>query len=156
MKSSQAAESYNNEFVDLQKQLFDISRQTFNGVSLFANFATDSSGVVDTSTREFKGDNTKDNTIEIFTSSEGSSGSKVSLYKVDCSQHRPSTANLTTAQTGASVTGTVFGLFRNSSATLSGSATEISLNSAVCRWVFRTGRANIVISAPQTGGGCPD
>ena len=38
MKSSQDAESYNNEFVDLQKQLFDISRQTFNGVSLFANF----------------------------------------------------------------------------------------------------------------------
>ena len=39
MKSSQDIESYNNEFVDLQKQLRDISTTTFNGVSLFADYA---------------------------------------------------------------------------------------------------------------------
>ena len=40
MKSSQDIESYNNEFVDLQKQLRDIAKTTFNGVSLFADHAT--------------------------------------------------------------------------------------------------------------------
>ena len=39
MKSSQDVESYNNEFRDLQKQLRDINKSTFNGVSLFADFA---------------------------------------------------------------------------------------------------------------------
>ena len=40
LKSSQDVESYNNEFRDLQKQILDISKSTFNGVSLFADFAT--------------------------------------------------------------------------------------------------------------------
>ena len=83
LKSSQDIESYNNEFVDLQKQLYDVSRSTFNGVSLFAAYATKADGSVDTSKQvEFKGDTSADNTIEIFTSSEGSTGTKVSLYKV--------------------------------------------------------------------------
>ena len=37
MKSDQDIESYNNEFHDLQLQLYQISQQTFNGASLFAN-----------------------------------------------------------------------------------------------------------------------
>ena len=37
MKSAQDIESYDNEFRDLQRQLFDISQMTFNGSSLFAN-----------------------------------------------------------------------------------------------------------------------
>ena len=82
MKSSQDIESYNNEFVDLQKQLRDISKSTFNGVSLFADYAgtkqeLDSSG----NKTKFKGDDTADNIIEIYTSSEGSSGTKISLYR---------------------------------------------------------------------------
>ena len=40
MKSNQDVESYNNEFRDLQMQLYQMSQQTFNGVSLFANFTT--------------------------------------------------------------------------------------------------------------------
>ena len=36
MKSSQDIESYNFEFRDLQRQLYDMSQMTFNGVSLFA------------------------------------------------------------------------------------------------------------------------
>ena len=82
MKSSQDVESYNNEFVDLQKQLRDISKSTFNGVSLFADYAgtkqeLDASG----NKTKFKGDDTADNIIEIYTSSEGSSGTKISLYR---------------------------------------------------------------------------
>ena len=45
MKSSQDVESYNNEFRDLQKQLRDISKSTFNGVSLFADFAGTKEGL---------------------------------------------------------------------------------------------------------------
>ena len=37
MKSDQDRASYNNEFKDLQAQLYSISQQAFNGVSLFAN-----------------------------------------------------------------------------------------------------------------------
>ena len=81
MKSSQDVQSYNNEFVDLQKQLRDVSAQTFNGVSLFADFATGSDGKVTGTQAEFRGNTSADNTIEIFTSSEGSSGTKISLYK---------------------------------------------------------------------------
>ena len=36
MKSDQDRASYNNEFKDLQAQLYDISKMKFNGVSLFA------------------------------------------------------------------------------------------------------------------------
>jgi len=41
MKSSQDIESYNLEFRDLQRQLYDMSQMTFNGASLFANYAND-------------------------------------------------------------------------------------------------------------------
>ena len=157
MKSSQDVESYNNEFVDLQKQMFDISNQTFNGVSLFANFATKADGSIDTSQQvEFKGNTSADNTIEIFTSSEGSSGSKVSLYKVGLlSALTIDAANLTTAKNGASgVTGTVFGLFRNSSAALGAGYAEISLNtSGLSMGVFEQAVANIAYLRAQTGGG---
>jgi flagellin len=43
MKSSLDQASYNDEFKDLQVQLHEMSKQTFNGVSLFAEFATDNS-----------------------------------------------------------------------------------------------------------------
>ena len=75
MKSAQDIASYDNEFRDLQVQLYQMSEQTFNGVSLFANFA------VDTSTESvFRNDSTN-NTISIHTSPDGSNGSKVSLHK---------------------------------------------------------------------------
>ena len=75
MKSSQDIASYDNEFRDLQVQLFQMSEQTFNGVSLFANFAIDG-----TTESVFRKDSTN-NTISIHTSPDGSSGSKVSLHK---------------------------------------------------------------------------
>ena len=46
MKSEQDRASYNNEFKDLQVQLYAISQQGFNGVSLFANHTTDANGVI--------------------------------------------------------------------------------------------------------------
>ena len=160
MKSSQDVASYNNEFVDLQKQLFDISKSTFNGVSLFANYATDSAGDVDTSTKaQFKGSNTADNTIEIFTSSEGSTGTKVSLYKSALlSALTIDSANLNTAQEAVSGWGgtgtTVFGLFRDNSTALGTGYQEISLGTdGLSMGVFEQAVANIAYLRAQTGGG---
>jgi flagellin-like hook-associated protein FlgL len=76
MKSRQDRESYNNEFKDLQVQLYSISQQKFNGVSMFAQY---NSHV--TSEALFLGSALEDNTISIFTSTSGGSGPKVSVHK---------------------------------------------------------------------------
>jgi flagellin len=84
MKSAQDRASYNNEFKDLQVQLYNISQQTFNGVSLFANHKTDDDGTTSTTQILFNAENTNrsnDNTLTIFTSTEGSAGAKVSVFK---------------------------------------------------------------------------
>ena len=72
--------TYNNEFQELQVQLYDMSQQTFNGVSLFAEFA-DGGGdgvfhaIPTDASRGF------DNSVEIFVSADGSTGAKVSIGK---------------------------------------------------------------------------
>jgi flagellin len=84
MKGEQDRASYNNEFKDLQVQLYTISQQGFNGVSLFANHTSNSDGVNTATEVQFNGKDTLrslDNTLTIFTSTEGSGGSKVSVYK---------------------------------------------------------------------------
>jgi len=84
MKSEQDRASYNNEFKDLQVQLYNISQQGFNGVSLFANHTSNSDGVNTDTEVQFNAKDTDrelDNTLTIFTSTEGSGGSKVSVFK---------------------------------------------------------------------------
>lgn len=92
MKSDQDIASYNNEFKDLQLQLYSISQQKFNGVSLFANHslkegvdgAGTGTGNARTGEVRFNGkdqNTTFDHTISIHTSAEGSSGSKISIHK---------------------------------------------------------------------------
>ena len=80
MKGEQDISSYNNEFKDLQLQLFNISEMTFNGVSLFANYVTakGSTEVLFNAQNQNLG---RDNTISIFTSAQGASGSKISINK---------------------------------------------------------------------------
>jgi len=92
MKGAQDRASYNNEFKDLQVQLYNISQQSFNGVSLFANH-TYSDGVdntTGTSGNDWNGEalfnaaeqsSVTDHTMSIFTSTEGSGGAKVSIHK---------------------------------------------------------------------------
>jgi flagellin len=75
MKSAQDIASYDNEFRDLQVQIFQMSNQTFNGVSLFANFALDG-----TTESLFRTDSTN-NTISIHASADGSTGPIVSLHR---------------------------------------------------------------------------
>jgi len=85
MKSDQDRASYNNEFKDLQAQLYDISQMKFNGVSLFASWASKNDGTTSTTQEAvFGGDSDwtgTDNTLTIFTSAEGAAGSKVSVHK---------------------------------------------------------------------------
>jgi len=78
MKSTQDKASYNNEFKDLQAQLHSISQQKFNGVSLFAEF-TEKSGSTSGVFGAQNQDASLDKTMTIYTSAEGSAGSKVSL-----------------------------------------------------------------------------
>jgi flagellin-like hook-associated protein FlgL len=87
LKSDSDIASYNNEFKDLQVQLFQISQMDFNGSSLFANYSTNNEnpGVTDNSSYAVFGadkqDALYDHTLDIYTSSEGSEGTKVSIHK---------------------------------------------------------------------------
>jgi len=84
MKSAQDRASYDNEFKDLQVQLYDISQQKFNGVSMFANHSTDENDKVTGDELLFNAQNTtrlNDNTMTIYTSADGAAGSKVSVFK---------------------------------------------------------------------------
>lgn len=89
MKSDLDKASYNNEFHDLQSQLYDISQMKFNGVSLFARkndvspylkeawfLSSDSADWAYQLPRSFW-----DNTQTIYTSADGATGSKVSIHK---------------------------------------------------------------------------
>jgi flagellin len=80
MKSAMDRYSYNNEFKDLQIQLYSITNEAFNGVSLFANYVSQ-----DTAQEVlFNGMNQnrmRDHTISIHTSQNGSGGAKVSMHK---------------------------------------------------------------------------
>ena len=84
MKSEMDRFSYNNEFKDLQIQLYAITNEQFNGVSLFANHIYASA--VDKTSHEvlfngMKQSRTLDHTISIHTSQNGSGGAKVSIHK---------------------------------------------------------------------------
>ena len=84
MKSAQDRASYDNEFKDLQVQLYDISQQKFNGVSMFANHSTDENDKVTGDELLFNAQNTtrsNDNTMTIYTSADGAAGSQVSVFK---------------------------------------------------------------------------
>jgi len=91
MKSDQDRASYNNEFKDLQVQLYDISQMKFNGVSLFANHTREKSEFNTAATEGapsgealFNGASQEsylDHTLSIFTSADGAAGSKVSIHK---------------------------------------------------------------------------
>jgi flagellin len=84
MKNSRDRASYNNEFKDLQVQLYDISQMKFNGVSLFAMTSSNAVGEDSYQQATFGADNQsagQDNTLTVFTSTEGQGGTKVSVHR---------------------------------------------------------------------------
>jgi len=152
MKSSQDIASYDNEFTDLQKQMRDIAGTTFNGVSLFADFATDDAGKLTGTQTEFKDNEGADNTVEIYTSSEGSTGTKISLYKsavlsaltIDAADLKA----VNTSAAGNNGTDEVFGLFA------SDTGTTFSLeHEHLSMGVFEQALSNIAYLRAQAGGG---
>ena len=80
MKSDQDIESYNNEFHDLQQQLYQISQQTFNGASLFAQYVERDSNPILANEVLFK-DATKVHNVSIFTSDNGSDGTIIEIQR---------------------------------------------------------------------------
>lgn len=76
MKSDADIANYNTEFKALQQQLYAITAESFNGVSLFAS--TRVTAGADGSTMTF---GVHKHTISVFTSDRGSAGSVVSLNK---------------------------------------------------------------------------
>ena len=78
LKNSSDNDNYNREFRNLQVQLFEMGNLTFNGVSMFANFANNGNEAV---FNDMAQNLTLDNTMSIFTSSDGSTGPKVSINK---------------------------------------------------------------------------
>jgi flagellin len=76
MKSDTDIANYNTEFKALQQQLYAITSETFNGVSLFAS--TRVTAGADGSTMTF---GVHKHTISVYTSDRGGAGSVVSLNK---------------------------------------------------------------------------
>ena len=146
MKSSQDISSYDNEFRDLQVQLFQMSEQTFNGVSLFANYAIDG-----TTESVFRTDSTN-NTISIHTSPDGSSGSKISLHRaallsaitIDASDLKAQTF---TSKNNAATAGSG-GTFSFAASISTDSMTLDKVSSAV----FEQALSNIAFLRAQVGG----
>jgi flagellin len=106
MKSEMDKYSYNNEFKDLQLQLYSISQEQFNGVSLFANY----NHTELTTQVRFNGMSQIDvpnstHQISIHTSQNGSSGAKVYLYKSSLLSALTVTASLGLAGSGDGTAG---------------------------------------------------
>ena len=154
MKSTQDRASYNNEFKDLQTQLYDISQMKFNGVSMFAKTAEEQG----TTQAVFGAQNQNknlDHTITIYTSADGAAGSKVSLHKsmllsaltVNTSTKASSAYTTTGNSSAAGVETTVFDA---TFATASGGTTldldDISVG------VFTQALENISFLRAQNGG----
>ena len=144
MKSSQDIASYNDEFRDLQVQLYQMSQQTFNGVSLFA--VTNHLG---TAQSVFRNASTN-NTVSIHTSSDGGNGSKVSLHKAALlSALTITAATPTTAaawQSANNTTGQT--IFTFASADLSGTISLAQISTAV----FAKALENVASLRAQNGG----
>ena len=76
MKNSSDTENYNREFKDLQQQIYDMSALKFNGVSMFAQFSSETSN-----SEGVFNDTALDNTVSVYVSADGSAGPKVSVNK---------------------------------------------------------------------------
>ena len=154
MKSAQDRASYNNEFKDLQTQLYDISQMKFNGVSMFAK-TVEEQGTTQAVFGAQNQNKNLDHTITIYTSADGAAGSKVSLHKSMLlsaltvnTETKASSAYTTTGNgsaNGKEITG-----FEATFATASG-GTTLNLND-ISVGVFTQALENISFLRAQNGG----
>jgi len=160
MKSAQDVLSYDNEFKDLQVQLYQISQQTFNGSSLFAmSMITPATGL-DSGATDAVFNSTDmsqtDNTFEIYTSSNGSQGTKISL-------HRSALLSALTINTNTGVSADYDTAGNNAAAATTAAGDEVAFASAdtttalglaqVTMGVFEQALSNVAFLRAQNGGG---
>ena len=136
MKSAQDIESYDNEFHDLQRQLYDISQMTFNGSSLFANSSSPATGAPVDSI--FKNDS-RNNTISIHTSDQGNAGTKISLHRAALLSALtiPSSSGTGNCSVGATLVHTKSSMYSSGFAMDFTCATAASSKLNSCRLAFK-------------------
>jgi len=146
MKNSTDRDAYDSEFKDLQVQLYQMSQEQFNKVSLFSQYTE-----VNGSTEVIYGSgNASDNTLSVFVSADGNSGTKVSVHKsMLLSALTISVGTLTAAAYGtADQSNTV--RFANPTLDGTGASKTISLND-ISVGVFTTVIQNIAGLRSQNG-----
>jgi flagellin len=153
MKNSFDNATYDNEFRDLQVQLYDMTQQTFNGVTLFAQF-TESGGdavfhaIPTTASKSF------DNTISIYVSADGTTGAKVSLNKslmlsaLTINSNTLNSSIFATANKNNGATAGTAGVFSFASTDLGGTMTLDKVSAGV----FSKALENIASLRAQNGG----
>jgi flagellin len=153
MKSDQDIASYDLEFHDLQRQLYDMSQMTFNGASLFAN---ESNLGVESVFRTAS----TNHTISIHTSTRGSQGTKISIHQAALLGALTITNNTTfdaavfsgtggtkfTSTTGTAASGNIVSFAAADSA-------DVWDLDAVSMGVFQKALENISFLRAQVGGG---
>ena len=162
LKGEQDIASYDNEFKDLQIQLHAISQLDFNGTSLFAQFVSDGQGGAGTTEMQFNASATSetlDHTLDIYTSTKGSEGSKVSIHKSSFLSALTilgnKTSNLKWSERDNDAINNASTLATGSQkiALAAESASETLKLSNVSSGIFEKALENVVYLRAQTGGG---
>ena len=153
MKSAQDIASYDNEFRDLQLQLHQIAQQTFNGASIFASTTERSGGTA----AVFGGASqsaTLDHTISIFTSDNGSEGTKIDIHRslllsaLTINSDDMTSVAYTTANNAAHTVTTQAAIsFASEDTSTALTFAQVSMK------VFEQALSNIAFLRAQTGGG---
>tara|TARA_B100001057_G_scaffold200_1_gene183 strand:+ start:221 stop:1204 length:984 start_codon:yes stop_codon:yes gene_type:complete len=158
MKSAQDIQSYDNEFRDLQIQLHQISKQTFNGSSLFATTTLPNSGGAQL---VFRGGASFDHTISIHTSSDGSAGTIISIHKsallsaltVDNMLRGNSNGNAVAYSTAGNATASATPTVQANVALASETTATTLALSDISMGVFEQALSNVAFLRAQNGGG---
>ena len=162
LKGEQDIASYDNEFKDLQIQLHAISQLDFNGTSLFAQFVSDGQGGSGTDEMQFNASSTLeslDHTLDIYTSTKGSEGSKVSIHKSSFLSALTilgdKTSNLKWSERDNDTinNSTTLATATQKIALAAESASETLKLSNVSSGIFEKALENVVYLRAQTGGG---
>ena len=139
LKNSSDVANYNAEFQTLQQQLYQISNETFNGVSLFAVRNTDNDGDA-----IFGGTALQDNTASIYTTDRGSAGSIVSI-------HKSALLSAVTFASAQSTTAVAFSANNSKSFAADGASNAISLGELGVSF-FTKALENVATLRAQNGG----
>ena len=158
MKSDQDIESYDNEFADLQIQLYQISKQTFNGSSLFATTTLPNSGGAQVI---FRGGGDFDHTISIHTSSDGTDGTIISIHKsallsaltIDNELNIANGGNAVAYSTAGNATASANPTAQANVALASETSATVLALTDISMGVFEQALSNVAFLRAQNGGG---